>query len=237
MVRFNWPKYAGGITALLALLILSWATDGMASRAWATFAALAGVALLLPIGASHFIYDRSNLYQLEWLDPLGPGWGGTLLNISAGFDETTRQLRTRFKLATVHALDFYDPQEHTEPSIERARRFTDGSPESCPITTARIPFESGSVDRVLCFLSLHEVRSPQERSCFLAEVRRVLKTDGRLIVTEHLRDAPNFFAFNVGFLHFHSRSTWEHAFHKAGFTLEQALRTTPFVTTFILRPS
>lgn len=164
-----------------------------------------------------------------------PG-NGIVLNINAGFDETSQLLKERFKECTLHSLDFYD--EETYGTLDRrARQNARGPAAAMPIAASHIPFESSTVDRVLCFLSLHEVRDPHERLLFLAEMHRVLKPEGRLLVTEHLRDGANFLAFNFGFLHFHARSTWVTAFRGCGFILEKEVKTTPFISTFVLRPS
>lgn len=237
MVRFNWPKYALGVAIVLTLLTFSVLFDGTASTAFAASAALAGMAILLPLWVSHLVYDRSDLYRMDWLDTLGADRNGIILNINAGFDETTPLLRERFRECTVHALDFYDPEHHTEPSIELARKFASRTMGTIGITTSHLPYDTGSIDAVLCFLSLHEVRDARERVRFLTEVHRVLKPDGRFIVTEHLRDPANFIAFNFGFLHFHSRATWDRAFREAGFAMVKVVRTTPFVSTFILNPT
>lgn len=237
VVRFNWTKYALGLAVTLTLLAFSVLSTGSTALAFTAFAALALTALLTPLWVSHLVYDRSSLYRMEWLDELGPQGNGIVLNINAGFDETSQLLKERFKECTLHSLDFYDPKKHTEPSIERARQNARGPAAAMPITASHIPFESSTVDRVLCFLSLHEVRDPHERLLFLAEIHRVLKPEGRLLVTEHLRDGANFLAFNFGFLHFHARSTWVTAFRGSGFILEKEVKTTPFISTFVLRPS
>ena len=57
---------------------------------------------------------------------------------------------------------------------------------------------------------------------------------GQVIVTEHLRDTANFIAYNIGFLHFHSKETWLQTFRNAGFKVFQEIKITPFISTFIL---
>ena len=99
-----------------------------------------------------------------------------------------------------------------------------------------MPFPDRSIDIAVAFLALHEIRDERERVRALAELRRVLVPTGRLMVTEHLRDAANLCAFNFGFFHFHTRCTWLRAFDEAGFRVLSAPRTTPFITTFILEP-
>lgn len=236
VVRFNWPKYGLGLVVLLAFIIASVLTSNTISIILALGSVLAALALLLPLLASHFIYDRSHLYTLPWLDHLPPTWTGHALNINAGFDETSAAIRQRLSRATLVVADFYDPKRHTEPSIERARRTYTTYPGTLTVATGALPLADASMDLVLGFLALHEVRDPQERVRLLRDIHRILKPDGRLIITEHLRDLPNFFAFNFGFFHFHSHDQWADAFARAGFAVDSTQKTTAFITTFVLEP-
>jgi hypothetical protein len=56
-----------------------------------------------------------------------------------------------------------------------------------------------------------------------------------VIVVEHIRDAANFFAYNVGAFHFHSRATWLTAFRAAELEVKSEVKETPFITIFTLR--
>lgn len=48
---------------------------------------------------------------------------------------------------------------------------------------ARMPFEDQKFDLILCMLALHEM-APQTRSAIFAEMRRVLKIDGRILLID-----------------------------------------------------
>jgi hypothetical protein len=65
-------------------------------------------------------------------------------------------------------------------------------------------------------------------------MKRVLKLNGKIIVTEHLRDFPNFLAYTIGFFHFHSKKTWKKTFQEADLKVSEEIKITPFLTTFIL---
>jgi SAM-dependent methyltransferase len=236
VVRFNWPQYALGMAVAVAAAVISVMTTGMATLVLTSLALLSVEAILVPLIVSHVIYDRSDLYELPWLDDLGPAWDGMALNINAGFDETSASIQRRFPHCALHVVDFYDADKHTEPSIERARAVSATFPGTRAVDAVRLPFPDGSIDLALAFLSLHEVRDASERVRALTEIHRTLKPTGRLVVTEHLRDVANFCAFNVGFFHFHSRSTWMRAFDQAALRVHATRRTTPFITTFILHP-
>ncbi len=62
----------------------------------------------------------------------------------------------------------------------------------------------------------------------------MLAKTGKIIVTEHLQDRANFLAYNIGFFHFHSRTTWLNTFQSAGLNVADEIKVTPFITTFIL---
>jgi SAM-dependent methyltransferase len=236
VLRFNWPKYAGGLIVVLFFGIVAAHVAGTWRTAFLVLAAMGSIALLLPFLASHLIYDRSALYCMPWLDGLFQQPPAVVLNLNAGFDEISPALQQRFSGSTLHVLDFYDPTLHTEASIERARKAYPPYPGIRPVRTDELPHATGSIDLVVAFLALHEVRDAKERVRFLKEIHRTLRPDGRLVVTEHLRDPANFIGFNFGFLHFHSRATWREAFAASGFRIEIAVRITPFITTFILAP-
>lgn len=235
VVRFNWPKYLVGIVVVFAAALAACTTAGTTSSILTGAAALAGVALILPLLASHLIYDRSDLYTLSWLNRFPSTWTGSVLNINAGFDETSALIRKRLPNCVLEVVDFYDPKLHTEASIERARQAYTSFPGTRPVGTDFKPLAEKSMDLALAFLSLHEVRNPQERIEMLLAINRILKPDGRLIITEHMRDLPNFIAFNFGYLHFHSQATWLDVFDHSGFQVESTSKTTAFLTTYILR--
>ena len=157
-----------------------------------------------------------------------------LINITAGFDETSHLLEERFHDCELSILDFYDPSKHTEISIQRARNALPPHPKTQEIKTSRLPFEAQSVNKVFLILSAHEIRNPTERTEFFRELNRILKLGGRIVLTEHLRDIPNYFAYNIGALHFHSESTWRENFRDAELKISKRFNITPFITTFIL---
>jgi hypothetical protein len=157
-----------------------------------------------------------------------------LVNIHAGFDETSHLLAKAYPNANLSVFDFYDPEKHTEISIERARRAYPPFPGTVKITTGNIPLVEKSVDTILLTLAAHEIRNDHERSLFLKHLGKTLKAEGRIVVTEHLRDLNNFLAFNIGFMHFLSRRTWLKNFDEAGLRVDAESKLTPFLSIFIL---
>jgi len=72
-------------------------------------------------------------------------------------------------------------------------------------------------------------------SFFFKEIKRILRPDGKIFVTEHLRDLPNFLAYSIGFFHFHSKKSWLRTFTDAELHVQKQIKQTPFITTFILQ--
>lgn len=234
ILRFNWHVYtlaalAVGVGATAAwFLPKPWALGAW----WAC--GLAVGTTLVSLGVSHVVYDRSNLYTLGWLPPGLVPEGGKLLNVNAGFDETSALLQNRYPTAGLQVFDFYNPETHTEISIRRARNAYPPYPNTQAVRTNRLPCPDAHFDAVFVLFAAHEIRDDAERSDFFRELHRVCKPTGRVVVTEHLRDGANFLAYTVGFFHFLPRSTWRRTFASAGFTVRETVKITPFVTTFLL---
>ena len=192
------------------------------------------IAVVVPLLVTYWVYDRSSLYTLQWLPSGTDHSPDRIVNIHAGFDETTALLQKRYPRANVTTFDFYDEQKHTEVSIRRARRAYPNPAGTVRVKSTRLPAPDASTDLICNILATHEIRDDAERIRHLAEQKRLLAPGGKAIVVEHLRDLANFAAYNFGFLHFHSRNTWLQAFRKAGLNLEEERKLTPFLTIFIL---
>ena len=116
---FNWPYY---LVAILVLVI------GILAIGWFPVAGALVVSgcsyfLIGSLGVSHWIYDRSDLYQWLWLKrALNPVEGGKWLLCHSGFDEVSGMLIQKFPGAELRILDHYEPTTMTEASIQRARK-------------------------------------------------------------------------------------------------------------------
>lgn len=234
--RFNWPLFAVAgfvvVAAILALAIVPfwW------GRMTAVLALLGGLHfLLVSLGVSHFVYDRSDLYRFSWLKrALAGGACGELVLCHSGFDEVSSELRSKLSGGRLVILDHYDPTTMTEASIRRARcLFPPGAETVCAAYRAW-PLASESVDVVFGMLAIHELRSESERTEWFSEARRCLRPGGRIILVEHVRDFANFLAFGPGFLHFHSVASWGRCWTTAGLGAIDSFRVTPWVRVFVL---
>lgn len=234
IIRFNWPFYVlSGAFVVLLLIIRNYLLvpfhyllDALlVLTLWSTFVSLI---------VSWYVYDHSNLYSLDWLGGLAINKADEIVNINAGFDETSILLADRFPEMNITVCDFYDPNKHTAPSIRRARSAYPPLPGTRKVSTDAIPLGDGSVDKIFAILSAHEIRDPQERGAFVRELGRLLASKGQIIVAEHLRDVANTLAYNVGALHFHTRSEWLRTFNAGQLLVEREVKITPFITAFFL---
>lgn len=233
ILQYNRRHYVRAFAILAAVSVASlWLPPAL--RALLFAAALPAMLWLCSsLAVSHYIYDRSPLYQLDWLRRCLPEPPRCWVNIHAGLDETTHLLSAMFPAAEAHALDIYDPREMTEPSIAIARQMTESAVPATPSAWRSLPLADGSCDAVFLIFAAHELRRAEARACLFREAARVLDRRGRLVLVEHLRDVPNFLAFGPGFLHFFSAHAWRDA--AAGLALEAGFRLTPFVRVFVFR--
>lgn len=190
--------------------------------------------LLMPLLISAYVYDFAGYYQLKWLKDMQlPASTNSIVNIHAGFDETSHLIEQLFPNSQLHILDFYDASKHTEMAIVRAR-YASVNKTFTPIKTDKIPMADNSADVLFMLSAVHEIRDHEEKIIFLKEVHRILKSGGKAILVEHLRDLPNFLAFTIGFTHFFSKQTWKMCFEKSGLLLHSERKFTPFMSVFEL---
>lgn len=220
IIRFNWHFY---LIAIIAVGILS-------IFHLPFIICLIVLSTLVSLGVSWYVYDYTNLYTLDWLDAGNPA---QIININAGFDETSTCLAAKFPAAKLTVYDFYDASKHTEISIERARKAYGAYPGTIVISTSAVP--SSSADLIVVIFAAHEIRDRVERSLFFMQLSQSLNYNGQIIVLEHLRDLPNFMAYNIGFFHFFSRLEWLKTISAAGLIVAKETKLTPFLSAFILQ--
>jgi ubiquinone/menaquinone biosynthesis C-methylase UbiE len=194
--------------------------------------------LIMPLLVSAYVYDFSGYYNLHWMKELIRDQEKVkmIVNINAGFDETSFIIKSKFPQSDLKAFDFYNAKQHTEPAIKRARKVSFGYPNTQQVASNSIPVKDRTVDIVFLLSAVHEIRSHEEKVLFLKECHRLCKSGGKVVMVEHLRDIPNFLAFSVGFTHFFSRSVWKNAFERAGFSSFRETKFTPFMSIFECTP-
>ncbi len=234
IIRFNWHFYALA-AGLVVLLLLCTPFLPVPYR---IFGHLAGWLVLTPtllsLLVSYYVYDASGLYRLDWLNGLRIPSAGKFVNINAGFDETSGLLQAKFPAAELVVFDFYNPETHTEVSIRRARKAYPAYPGTQAVSTDHLPLPDGYAEVIFIIFAAHEIRNETERIAFFRELHRILKWDGKIVVTEHLRDLPNLLAYNLGAFHFLPEAAWRRSFQSAGLQVSKEIKFTPFVTTYML---
>lgn len=143
-------------------------------------------------------------------------------------------MNLKYPNSDLTVLDFYDPIRHTEISIKRARKAYPSYPNTLKIKTASLPIETSSMDKVFVIFSAHEIRNEKERIEFFNELKRIISDTGEIYVTEHLRDLPNFLAYNIGFMHFLDLLSWYSVFSKSKLKIKHEQKLNPFITNFTL---
>jgi SAM-dependent methyltransferase len=231
IVRFNWHLYIFSLCIILLILSLVYFIPKKYDALLFIACSLIMTTTIISLLVSFYIYDLSDLYTFNWLNKshINPA---KIININAGFDETSALLKEKYPNENLQVFDFYDAERHTEVSIKRARA---AYPNTINITTSAIPLSNDTIDIIFLILAAHEIRNDVERGAFFNELKRIMAPAGKIIVTEHLRDLPNFLAYTIGFFHFHSRSTWQKTFAQAGIIINEEIKITPFITTFILQ--
>lgn len=234
IVRFNWHFF---VLSIVAILFILWAKNYFILYHFYTNILLFFIITptLISLFVSYYVYDFSGLYKLHWLDEMGIFSDKKMLNINAGFDETSVLLKEKYPNSELIVFDFYDPEKHTEVSIKRARNAYPPYPNTVTINTSKLPLQDDSIDIIFITFAAHEIRNDRERVLFFKETNRILTKNGNIVVTEHLRDLPNFLAYNIGFFHFMSKKSWYQTFENAELEIDKEEKITPFISTFILK--
>ena len=233
ILSFNRHFYVFGLAALALIitgyLIFNW--PGLLF--WIIVLAFL-YGLIMPLIVSAYVYDFSGYYDFNWLKSyhIADSNANQILNINAGFDETSFIIKNIFPQSDLKVFDFYNAEQHTEPAIIRARKVSLVYPGTQQILSNSIPLKDNSVDIIFLLSAVHEIRAEEEKVQFLKECHRLCKPNGKVIMVEHLRDFPNFLAFSVGFTHFFSKKIWKKTFDKAGFTSFAETKFTPFMSIF-----
>lgn len=237
ILSFNRHFYIFGI-AVLALIIISQQIFRWSDILYWIIIISFLYGLMMPLLVSAYVYDFSGYYNFKWLKKckIDKSEVKQILNINAGFDETSFIIKNNFLNADLNVFDFYDAERHTEPAIIRARKVSLVYPNTQQMKSNSMEMSDHFVDLIFLLSAVHEIRSNDEKIQFLKECHRVCKPNGKVIMVEHLRDLPNFFAFSVGFTHFFSKKIWKNAFKNSGFTTFEEVKFTPFMSIFICKP-
>jgi ubiquinone/menaquinone biosynthesis C-methylase UbiE len=237
ILSFNRHFYVIGLIVLALIIACYFVFDLPAVLFWIVIASFL-YGLIMPLIVSAYVYDFSGYYDFHWLKHcnINEADAKKILNINAGFDETSFIIKNHFPACELRVFDFYNSKQHTEPAIVRARKVSLVYPNTRQIESNEIPLADKSVDVIFLLSAVHEIRSNEEKVQFLKECYRLCKPGAKVIMVEHLRDFSNFLAFSIGFTHFFSRKTWKNAFEGAGFSSFREIKFTPFMSVFTCSP-
>src|SRR5690606_28275968 len=114
IIRFNWHFYLLAIAGFVGLTLLNTLFPPKLQLLLIIGTATAIAIMVISLAVSYYIYDVSDLYQLRWINDANTR---KLLNIHAGFDETSGIIAGKFPQADLTIADFYAAEKHTEVSI------------------------------------------------------------------------------------------------------------------------
>jgi len=232
IIRFNWHFYGLASAAVLLSAVIGSCLDHSYQVLFYAICIAVSIPTITSLLVSFYVYDLSGLYDMNWI--ISSGSEKSVINVNAGFDETSLLLKEKYTSAELLVLDFYDHAKHTESSIERARKAYPPYPGTIHTATMHLPVADAWADVIVVMFAAHEIRDEQERVAFFKELKRTLEPTGKIYVTEHFRNLPNLLAYSLGVFHFYPLNTWRSVFANAGLEVRQTKRHTPFVSTFIL---
>ncbi|HEY2461975.1 MAG TPA: class I SAM-dependent methyltransferase [Candidatus Acidoferrum sp.] len=231
---YNWHFYAAAV--VLDLLVWFWLRHSLPASASILVcfaAALASFWAVSSLLASHYVYDRSDLYQWNWLKSALKRNPQLWINIHAGLDQSSESLVRLFPNSRHRILDIYTQSEMTEPSIRRARNYTPSAVAAERANPLTLPLEDCACDTIFLIFVAHELRSPTTKIQFFHELHRALAPGGCIVLAEHLRDWKNFLAYGPGAFHFFSRRTWLAVAAEAGLSITKEFGIASFVRCFV----
>jgi SAM-dependent methyltransferase len=218
VIQFNWPKYLGALAIATAAL----AAEAAGAPGWIRYPLWAvcaggGVWTLASLAATWWVYDHRKVYERLTADLPDVGKWAT---VHAGFDDSIPALRASIGRppATVAQIAL-----RPGASLRRARKLS------------RLPAADGlslaasSLDSIFVTFAAHEVRDTAGQRALFTALRRALRPGGRLIITEHARDAANFAVYGPGALHFQPFATWYARAAEVGLAQTDQMSITPFV--------
>src|SRR5258708_4278998 len=218
VIRFNWPKYLGALATATAALV----ADAAEVPGWIRYPLWAvcvpgGVWTLTSLAATWWVYDHRKVYERLTADLPDIGeWAA----VHAGFDDSVPALHASIGRppATVAEIAI-----NPGASLRRARKLSQRS------TADGLPFTARSLDSIFVTFAAHEIRDTTGQRALFTALHRALRPGGRLVVTEHSRDAANFAVYGPGALHFQPLTTWYARAAEAGLTETSQMSITPFV--------
>jgi hypothetical protein len=172
---------------------------------------------LTSLAATWWVYDHRKVYErlTAGLPKVGE-WAA----VHAGFDDSLPALRAAIAQPPAIVAEI---ALSPGASLRRARKPSRHS------AAGALSVPASSLDSIFVTFAAHEVRDTAGQRALFTALQRALRPGGRLIITEHSRDAANFAVYGPGALHFQPLATWRARAAEAGLTETSQASITPFV--------
>jgi hypothetical protein len=224
VIRFNWPKYLGaGCVAAAAAAAETTRAPGRIRFPLRVAGTLGCLWTLTSLAATWWVYDHRAIYsRLTANLPEVGNWAA----VHAGFDDSVPALGRAIghPPATVAEIAI-----RPGASLRRARGVSQRS------ATDGLSLTGGSLDSIFLTFTAHEIRDTATQRAVFAALTGALRPGGRLIITEHPRDAANFAVYGPGVLHFQPLATWHARAAEASLTEIRQTSITPFVRQLVFQ--
>ena len=118
ILSFNRHFYVIGLGILALLFVSHLFIEWPPVVFWLIIAAFL-YGFIMPLIVSAYVYDFSGYYKFDWLKNLieNDKRMELIVNINAGFDETSFIIKNKFPESDLKVFDFYNAKQHTEPAI------------------------------------------------------------------------------------------------------------------------
>lgn len=237
VIIFNFKKILLGI--FFSILCL-WMTTYFESQILKTFLYSIGVLIIinifLSILASYILYDKSDLYKLEKLpNYLNFKDVKKIVLLHASFDPFSQKFQEKHSNTELIVFDIYGNRHEHESVVSISKKVFPPNPNEIKVNPSSLPLASNSQDMIIAITSLHEILSHKKRVEFFTEAKRVLKTDGVILVSEQMRNSVSFLFFNIGAFHFLSKKKWKLAIKQSKLELFDTKKITMFAEMMIIK--
>ncbi|WP_374445335.1 methyltransferase domain-containing protein [Epilithonimonas sp.] len=229
VLLFNYKKILLGFLIALISFVVSTQFETAFNILFKVFSVLIIINIIASIVASYLLYDKSDLYDVEMLNKIVDFKNiENAILIHASFDPLSQKIEEKFPSTKLTTCDIYGNRHEHESGIKVSKKVFPPNPKEIKINPSELPFEDNSQDIVLAVTAVHEILNHEKRVLFFKEAKRILKSDGKIILSEQFRDSVNFIFFNIGAFHFLSENQWKNAIYEAGLRIKENSKITPF---------
>ena len=229
VLLFNYKKILLGFLVAVIFFIVSLQFATHFNLLLKVFSILIILNIIASIVASYVLYDKSDLYNVEKLDDIVDFKKiENAILIHASFDPLSQKIEEKFPNTKLTTCDIFENRHEHESGVKVSKKVFPPNPKEIKIYPCQLPFDDKSQDIVLAITAIHEILDHQQRVLFFKEAKRILKADGKIILSEQFRDTTNFIFFNIGSFHFLSEKQWKSAISEAGLKIQQNSKITPF---------